>query len=265
MTKYLPGAEPLFIEGSTRGCLLLHGAGGGSAWDQKEFANILYEQTGMTVWLPSITGFGTRPEDLLDVTLDDWLGDVHSGLDRLLETCEYVFIVGHSAGGVLTLLAASERKEVGGIVTWAAPYNVRNRLFPLLPGISKIPLLRRVIPERHKSHASQWLREKGWVGYEWIPTSIGFIMHEALKRLKRFLGNVTCPALIIQGTDDNDVSGDSAQKIFDSIASEKKQMHIVEGAPHAIMSDDRYKDDLFTRTIEFLQGDIPGFIQIDHH
>ncbi|MFW9767891.1 MAG: alpha/beta hydrolase [Candidatus Thorarchaeota archaeon] len=254
MTKYLPGAEPLFIEGNMRGCLILHGAGGGSAWDEKEFANILHEQTGMTVWLPSLTGFGTRPEDLLDITEDDWLNDVYSGLDRLLETCERVFIVGHSVGGVLTLLAASERPEVNGIVTWAAVYNVKNRLFSLLPIIGRIPLMKRAIPERHQSLAPKSVRDKGWVGYEWIPTNIGFIIREILARLKRSLKDVTCPALIIQGTNDDGVSRDSAQKIFDGIASENKQLVIVEGAPHAIMSDDRFKDNLFACTIEFLQS-----------
>jgi carboxylesterase len=254
MTDYIPGAEPLFIEGNTRGCLLLHGGGGGSAWDLKEFANILHERTGMTVWLPSITGFGTKPEDLLEVTLDDWLADVNSGLNRLLETCQKVFIVGHSAGGSLALLAASERNEVNGVVTWAAPYNIQSRLFGLLPTISRIPFLRKAIPERHESPAPGWLREKGWVGYEWIPTNIGIVMHDALKRLKGALNNVTCPALIIQGTADGNVSKDSAQRIFDGLTSERKEMHMVEGAPHPIMTDDRYKDDLFARTIDFLES-----------
>jgi carboxylesterase len=254
MTDYLPGAEPLFIDGNTTGCLLLHGAGGGSAWDQKEFANTLHERTGMTIWLPSITGFGTKPEDLYHVTLDDWLTDAHSGIDHLLETCERIFIVGHSAGGILALITASERSEVNALVTWAAPYDVQNRLFSLLPVISKVPVLKRAIPARHKSLASRWLREKGWVGYEWIPTSIGFIMHDALKRLKVSLGSITCPALIVQGTEDNDASRDSAQKIFEKLGSEKKEMHMVDGAPHAIMSDDRFKDDLFNLTIEFLNS-----------
>ncbi|MGD9396594.1 MAG: alpha/beta fold hydrolase [Candidatus Thorarchaeota archaeon] len=252
MTDYLPGAEPLFIEGSATGCLLLHGGGGGCAWDLKEFANILHEQTGMTVWLPSLTGFGTKPEDLYDVTFEDWLAVAHSGLDRLLETCQQVFIVGHSAGGVLTLITASERREVNGVVTWAAPYNVQSRLFALLPGISRIPLLRRVIPERHESPAPSWLREKGWVGYDWIPINIGFIMHDALKRLRGSLGQVTCPALIIQGTADRGVSKDSAQRIFEGLVSEKKEMQMIEGAPHPIMTDDRFKEDLFARTIGFL-------------
>lgn len=256
MTNYLPGAEPLFIEGNTRGCLILHGAGGGSAWDEKEFANILHERSGMTVWLPSLRGFGTKPEDLLGVTLEDWLSDAHSGLDRLLETCTNVFIVGHSAGGALTLLTASERSEVNGIVTWAAPYSVKSKLLPLLPVLNKTPLLRRAIPKKHSSLASEWLLEKGWVGYEWIPTQVGLVMHEALKRLKTALSRVTCPALIIQGTDDNSVSRDSAQRIFEGIASERKEIYIVDGAPHAIMSDDRYKDDLFNRTIMFL-SEIP--------
>jgi len=253
VVNYLPGAEPLFIDGNTTGCLILHGAGGGSAWDQKEFSDILHKKTGMSIWLPSLTGFGTRPEDLNGVTLEDWLSDAYSGLDRLLETCRQVFIVGHSMGGVLTLLTASERSEVSGVVTWAAPYAVQNRLLPLLPIISKIPLLKRAIPERHESLAPKWLREKGWVGYEWIPTSIGLIAHEALKRLRMALSNVTCPAFIIQGTADNGVSKDSAQRIFDGLGSERKEMYMVEGAPHAIMSDDQYKDDLFDRTIEFMQ------------
>ena len=252
MTDYLPGAEPLFIDGNIIGCLILHGGGGGSAWDQKEFASILHEQTGMTVWLPSLTGFGTKPEDLLGVTLDDWLSDAYSGLDRLLETCQKVFIVGHSAGGVLALLTASERDEVRGVVTWAAPYGIQHRLFPLLPVINRIPLLRRAVPEKHESPAPSWLRDRGWVGYDWIPTNVALVMHDALKRMKRSLSKVTCPVLIIQGTDDNSVSKDSAQRIYEHIVSEKKEMHMIEGAPHPIMTDEQFKDDLFARTIEFL-------------
>ena len=79
-------------------------------------------------------------------------------------------------------------------------------------------------------------------------------MHDALKILKRSLSQVTCPALIIQGTADRGLSKDSAQRIFDGLASEKKEIHMIEGAPHPIMTDDRYKDDLFARTKEFLMG-----------
>jgi carboxylesterase len=253
VTDYIPGAEPLFIDGNTRGCLLLHGGGGGTAWDLKEFANVLHQRTGMTVWLPSLTGYGTRPEDLYDVTLDDWLTDADSGLDRLLETCTQVFIVGHSVGGVLALITVSARKEVDGVVTWAAPHGIKSRLFTLLPALSKTPLLRRAIPERHDSPAPSWLKDKGWVGYEWIPTDVGLAMHDMLKRMKAALSSVTCPVLIIQGTADGSVSKDSAQRIYEGLGSEQKEFIMVEGAPHPIMTDERFKDDLFSHTIEFIQ------------
>lgn len=254
MTDYLPGAEPLYIEGNSSGCLLLHGAGGGTAWDQKEFAQQLHEQTGMTIWLPSLTGFGTKPEDLIGVTLDDWLNDAYSGLDRLRTTSEQVFIVGHSAGGVLALLTASEREEVKGLVTWSAPYGIKMKLLNLLPTIQKIPLLRRAIPEMHDSTAPNWLKEQGWVGYEQIPTSIGLVMLEGLKRLKAALNKVRCPALLIQGTEDENVTKDSAEKILEGLASERKEMILIQGAHHPMMNEEKYKGELFTRTIKFLSS-----------
>jgi carboxylesterase len=254
MKEYLTGAEPLYIDGSVYGCLLLHGAGGGTAWDLKEFASRLHQETGMTVWLPSLSGFGTRPEDLSDVTLEDWLNDARSGIERLLETCERVAVVGHSAGGDLALIMASERRDIRGIATWAAPYDVQTRLLYLLPALSRIPLLRRGIPKTHASLAPEWLREKGWIGYDWIPTSIGVVMADLLKRLKRSLAGVECPSLIVQGTADGSITRNSAERIYRAIASERKQLHLIEGAHHPMMNEDRYKDELFTCTIEFLRS-----------
>ena len=254
MSTYLPGAEPLYIEGNSMGCLLLHGGGGGTAWDLKEFAQLLHEQTGMTIWLPSLTGFGTQPEDLLGITLDDWLHDAESGVDKLLRNCERVFVVGHSAGGVLALLTASKRKEIKGLVTWSAPYRIKMRLLSVLGTVCKIPLLRRAIPKMHESTAPRWLKEQGWVGYDQIPTSIGLVMLEGLKRLKNSLNRVRCPALIIQGTEDDSITKDSAERILKEISSKKKEMVLIKGAHHPMMNEAEHKDELFTRSIEFLSS-----------
>jgi carboxylesterase len=250
---YIPGAEPLFIEGSDRGCLLLHGGGGGTTWDLKEFANLLHADTGMTVWLPALTGYGTKPEDLYEVTFDDWLSDAHNGIDRLLEQCEQVCVVGHSAGGLISLILASEREEVNALVTWAAPYGVRSRLLLLLPVVSRIPLLRRAIPEKHPTGIPDWLRDQGWVGYDWIPPSIGLIVRDGMSRLRKALGKINCPTLIIQGSEDKAVTEDSPRQLYEGLGSEKKEILIVEGAGHPMMNDERYKDELFSRTIAFLE------------
>ena len=251
--QYLEGAEPLFIKGSNIGCLLLHGAGGGTTWDLKEFAHTFHSETGATIRLPALKGFGTRPEDLYDVTFTDWLNDAKEGVQKLTLDCNQIFVVGHSMGGLLTLLLASEQKNVNAIVTWAAPYNVRYRQLKLLPIISKIPLIKRLIPEKFPSPAPEELKEKGWIGYDWIPSSLGMIFIEGLKRMKQALPKVTCPAFIIQGTNDESVSDDSAKKIYQMINSSTKELWYVEGAPHPLMNDETYKKELFIRTISFLE------------
>lgn len=253
-STYLEGAEPLFIKGNKQGCLLLHGAGGGTAWDLKEFAGVLHEKTGMTIWLPALKGFGTTPEDLYEVAFDDWLINSKDGVEKLQESCTGICIVGHSMGGLLALLLASEQEKIDAIVTWAAPFGVQSRLLPVLPIITKIPLLRRAVPEKVATPVPDWLREQGWIGYDWIPTSLGLSAIEGMKRLRMALKDVTCPVLLVQGSMDQSVSKDSAKKIYNKISSEKKEIWIIEGADHPIMNEIEYKDELFSRTISFLEN-----------
>ena len=110
-----------------------------------------------------------------------------------------------------------------------------------------------MIPDKFPTPAPEELRQIGWVGYDWIPSSIGMIIIEGLNRMKQSLSNVTCPSFIIQGTEDEGVSDDSARKIYDNINSVTKDLWYVEGAHHPLMNDDTYKEELFARTIAFLE------------
>lgn len=252
-SNFLEGAEPLFIKGSDVGCLLLHGTGGGTTWDLKEFAHTLHSKTGFTIWLPALKGFGTQPENLKDVTFSDWMTDAMSGLTKLQQDCNQIFIVGHSMGGLLALILASERKDINAVITWAAPISTRIRKLTFFPIIIRIPILKRIIPKQIPTGRTE-LIEKGWVGYDWLPSSIGLLILEGFKLLRQSLYKISCPAFIIQGTKDESVSDRSAQDIFDAIKSKEKEIWYVEGAPHAIMTDDTYKTELFLRTIAFIDS-----------
>ncbi len=197
-----------------------------------------------------MTGFGTRPEDLIDVTFSDWMTDARNGLEKLQQNCDRILIVGHSMGGLLALLLASERKDINAVVTWAVPFNVRIRKMTFLPIIIRIPVLKGLIPKQHLTGVPL---DNDWVGYKWIPSSIGLVFLEGLKCLKRSLNKVTCPTFIIQGTKDEAVSQNSAIRIHQAINSRKKEIWYVEGAPHALMTNKLYKEELFARTIAFLE------------
>ncbi len=251
-TNYLPGAEPLFLEGSNIGCLLLHGAGGGTSWDLKEIARYLHEQIGATIWLPSLRGFGTKPEDLCNVSFSDWLNDARDGVDRLKTSCDTIIVLGHSFGGLLALLLAAENQSIGAVITWAGGYGIKDRRLALLPYIMKIPLLKRIIPEKFSMGQPEDLIKQGWIGYEWIPSSMAFSISEGINKLKKSLATVTCPSLIIQGTLDNVVIKNGPAKIYQGIKSTKKEIFLIEGAHHPLMQEEEFKEELFDKTVQFI-------------
>ncbi len=251
--EYLKGAEPLYLKGSDVGCLLLHGAGGGTAWDLKEFAGLLNQRLGLTVWLPTLKGFGTRPEDLLGITLDEWIADAKSGVDKLRQDCRIVVIVGHSVGGLLALLLAAEDRDVHALVVWSTPLRILDRRLPLLPFIGRIPLLRRIIPERIPAVVPEEIRQQGWVGYDWIPSDVAFALTDGIKRAKRALSSVKCPIAIMQGARDSVVSSDSPRMIHDNVASRVKELWFIEEADHPMMNEQGHKDELFSRSLSFIE------------
>jgi len=135
------------MEGSSKGILLLHGVGGGTTWDLKEFASFANNR-GYTIWLPALPGFGTDPNDLLKVSFDDWLTTASQGIEKLQNSCSSISILGHSGGAVIGLILAAHSKEITSVVSWACPWKLKHPLVPFLPFILRIPILKKTVPER---------------------------------------------------------------------------------------------------------------------
>ena len=85
---------------------------------------------------------------------------------------------------------------------------------------------------------------------------MGLIAIEGMKRMRKALKNVMCPALLVQGSVDQSISKNSASRIYNMISSENKEIWIIEGADHPIMNELEYKDELFARTISFLENNV---------
>lgn len=73
-------------------------------------------EAGYHVECPCLRGHGTRWEDLIDVSMEDWLEDLQQALRRLRERCEAVFVMGLSMGGTLVLRLAEEDPSLAGVV-----------------------------------------------------------------------------------------------------------------------------------------------------
>ncbi len=100
----LPGAEGFFFEGSNAGVILIHGGGGGSASDMRELGQFIFENTGYSVYAPLLPGYGTTKEELAKTQVNDWLTSLKEDFQQFKREIDKIFVVGHSMGGVLTLI-----------------------------------------------------------------------------------------------------------------------------------------------------------------
>ncbi len=95
------------------GVLCLHGLGGTPHSIMPVTAAI--HAAGYPVIAPHLVGHGTRPEDLINCTWNDWLAGVHEAAHELSHRCNGVVIVGQSMGATLALIVASQRNEIRGL------------------------------------------------------------------------------------------------------------------------------------------------------
>ncbi|MFA6433212.1 MAG: alpha/beta fold hydrolase [Elusimicrobiales bacterium] len=93
-----------------RTVVMIHGLAD-SPWYMRELGEILYQQ-GYNVVSILLPGHGTKPEDLLAVTQQQWRQEVDRGLGIAAGLGERISLAGFSAGGSLALDALRRHPEL---------------------------------------------------------------------------------------------------------------------------------------------------------
>jgi len=228
MTEYLHEyAKPFFFEGGEHAVLVTHGFTG-SPSHMRPLAEKLHE-AGFTVQGLLLPGHGTKKEDMLKSTWQDWLDAELKAVHELKQKYKYVSVCGLSMGGVLTLIAA-QQTDVTACVPIAAPVKITN------PFIGLAKYAHFVMPEINgksgeESRRSMLMAEydHGYTGY---PTKRANDLYILMKQAYKNLYAITCPTLIVQSYADRTVKSVSAQMICDGISSKTKEILWLEGVPH---------------------------------
>ncbi len=128
LPKLLPGAEPQFYRGNEIGVLVVHGFM--AAPPEVAWAGAHLAEEGYTVYVPRLTGHGIDHRHMQRMRWQDWYGQVLDGYQILRQQCEAVFVMGHSMGGLLSILLAAETPDLSGVIIAASPLLLANRLMP---------------------------------------------------------------------------------------------------------------------------------------
>jgi carboxylesterase len=232
------------LSGRRIGCLLVHGLTS-TPQSIRQVGEYMAEH-GIDVEAVLLPGHGTTPEDLETTTWEDWYETVRLGLERLRPRCDRMFVCGQSMGGALALRAAA-LEPVDGVITLAAFLYLRDWRVRLLPILRPIMRWRKSIGN---DIADPEARDEVCYDRMSLRTVQQLIaLGEATRPL---VPDIEAPALIIQSRIDHVVPPDTADYIYDHIASRDKELMRLEHSYHVISMD--YEHDLAAeRAVRFMR------------
>ena len=212
--------------------LLHHGLGSVRAWRRQVPA---LAQAGYRVITYDRWGYGAsdgRPGlDLPAFTTD--LDDLQALLDQL--EVQTAALVGHSDGGTIALYYASlQPSRVSCLVTVAAHIYLERKMEPAFLELRQSFEHDELFREGMRSiHGSKYRS----VFYNWFD---GWHRQEFLTwDMRPTLGNIRCPAMIVQGEADEHASSQHAQDIASAI--DGAELYLVPGARH-MLPQENYAD-----------------------
>ncbi|UCD00473.1 MAG: alpha/beta fold hydrolase [Promethearchaeota archaeon] len=225
----MPDEGPFYFEGNKIGILMIHGGGGGTSADLKPLAEDLHKKGDYTINVPLLPGYGISPVILRKTPIYEWNKALNKELTALSDKCDKIIVGGHSMGGVLALLLASNN-DLDGIFTISAPVGIQNFLFHLVP-------LFKIFVKYHSIDSEQFKKDTcgKWVGFNKLPLNIATKMKKLMKKMKESLPKINCPILLFQGRLDSDIKKNSMDYIFSKINSKNKKKIWLEHNDHPIL------------------------------
>lgn len=250
--------------------LLLHGLSGSPL--EMQYLERRVRQAGFRAHNPSIPGcgFGTREDGFDTGTWRQWLAFVSGELDALSRDHERVYVAGLCIGAVLALRLAIERPhQVAGLAListtlaydgWQMPwYRV------LAPLAYRTPLRRMIAwPERHpygvkNDRLREWVVRAmhahgvSAVGAAYMPLSGIHEAHRLIGAVRRDIGRVVAPTLVLHAIEDDVASTRSAEFVALNVSSPQVRTVLYRNSYH-ILTIDNDKQSVADETIGFFRG-----------
>lgn len=204
--------------------------------------------SGLAVYALDLRGRGKSDGERFWVEkFSDYLSDVHAlvMLAKSREPGLPVFILGHSAGGVISCVYTLEHQaELAGLVCESFAFQVYAPDFALaaLKGLSHIAPHAHVLKLPNEGFSRdpkvvQAMNDDPLIAHEVQPTHTVAEMVRADERLKKEFPLITLPVLILHGAADKVTRPGGSQFFFDTVGSADKTLKLYEGHVHDLLND----------------------------
>jgi acylglycerol lipase len=204
--------------------------------------------SGLAVYAVDLRGRGQSDGERFYVErISDWVSDVGTvmALARLRDSGLPVFLLGHSAGGVVSCLYTLEHQaELAGFICESFAFQVPAPGFALaaFKGLSHVAPHAHVYKLKNEDfsrdpRAVQALNEDPLIAGESQPIQTAAEMVRADERLKGEFPRITLPLLILHGTADKATKFSGSQVFYEKAGSRDKTLKLYEGHFHDLLND----------------------------
>ena len=203
---------------------------------------------GLAVYALDLRGRGRSEGERFFV---EHFGEYMDDVNRLLAVAKKrepglpVFILGHSAGGVISSVFTLEHQaELAGLICESFAFQVPGPEFALqvVKGLSHFAPHTHVLKLPNKEFSRDpavvdAMNADPLIANEVQPTLTVAEMVRADERLKREFPLITLPVLIMHGTADKVTRPEGSQTFYDNAGSKDKTLKLYEGHAHDLLND----------------------------
>jgi acylglycerol lipase len=176
----------------------------------------------------------------------DYIGDLEKFIARVKsrEPGLLVFLLGHSAGGVLsTYYTLEHQEELAGLISESFAYEVAPELaLTAIKGISRIAPRLHVLNLKDKYFSRDpkfvaAMMSDPLIVHASYPAHTVAEMARANERLTREIPSIALPVLILHGTADKVTRPSGSQHFFNRVGSTDKNLRLYGGHFHDLLND----------------------------
>jgi acylglycerol lipase len=203
---------------------------------------------GLAVYAVDLRGRGKSDGERFYVErFDDYVSDVAQcvAVVRAREPGLPVFLLGHSAGGVVAcLFALDHQSELAGLVCESFAHQLPAPDFALavFKGLSHLAPHAHILRLKNEDFSRdpqvvEAMNADPLIAHETQPTRTLAAMVRADERLKEGFPLITLPVLILHGTADKATRPSGSQFFYDTAGSRDKTLKLYEGHVHDLLND----------------------------
>jgi alpha-beta hydrolase superfamily lysophospholipase len=204
--------------------------------------------SGLAVYAVDLRGRGRSDGERFYVrNFEDYVNDVATviALAKSREPDRPVFLLGHSAGGVVACLYVIDHPdEVAGLICESVAYDIPAPDFALavFKGLSHVAAHTHILHLKNELFSRdpavvQAMNDDLLIANEMQPTQTLAELVRADERLKQEFPHISVPVLILHGTADKATSPSGSQRFYENAGSSDKTLTLYEGHFHDLLND----------------------------